>query len=58
MVLAGAFCDQISSNDSNWNQYDIIKQNTRFFATGTFLSQLMHAFDLSRYRKLNHQNPR
>jgi hypothetical protein len=52
--LTGAFCDQVSSNQSDWfDQHDLIMQNIRFFGTGTFLGQLMYAFDLSRYRKFN-----
>lgn len=35
--------------DLDW---DVIKENIRFFNTGTFLSQLLYAFDSSHFRKL------
>jgi hypothetical protein len=33
-------------------KYNVIQQNIKFFNTGTFLSQLLYAFDTSQFREL------
>ncbi|GAB7324380.1 hypothetical protein MBLNU13_g08323t2 [Cladosporium sp. NU13] len=44
-----AFCDQVGWDLGSWLQYEGITSNIRFFNTGTFLSQLLYAFDSSQF---------
>lgn len=50
-TFTGAFCDQIGWDQGDSYDWETIKKNIKFFNTGTFLSQLLYAFDPSRLRK-------